>query len=100
MTDRRPSPRKRVLWSGKIVYSGGDYSFDCTIRDCSDGGARIALRGAPIIPREFYLLNLTTRTCHEASIAWNDGRQLGLKFARSFPIDSIVDPALMFLKHF
>jgi hypothetical protein len=89
-----------VLWSGKIVYSGGEYTFGCTIRDFSDSGARIVLRGAPIIPREFYLLNLTTRTCHEASVAWNDGRQLGLKLARSFPIDSIVDPALAFLKKY
>jgi hypothetical protein len=98
MSERRPNPRKRVLWSGKVVYANGDYSFPCTIRDWSENGARIAIRGAPIIPKNFYLLNLTSRTAHDATVSWNDGRQLGLKFTKSFSLDSIVDPEIAFLK--
>lgn len=48
MTERRPKPRTRVLWMGKIVYANGDYSFGCTIKDTSDSGARIAVRGVPL----------------------------------------------------
>ncbi len=82
------------------MYADGDYSYPCTIRDWSEDGARIAIRGAPIIPRQFYLLNLTARTVHEATVVWNDGRQLGLYFAASYPIDGNVAPQLAFLKHF
>jgi hypothetical protein len=100
MRERRPKPRKRVLWSGKIVYVNGDFSIPCTIRDWFDIGARIAIRGAPIIPKRFYLLNITTRTAHDALVAWSDGRQLGLTFERSVSLDAIVDPQFEFLKRF
>ncbi len=78
----------------------GTSSYQIAIRDWSEDGARIAIRGAPIIPRQFYLLNLTARTVHDATVVWNDGRQLGLYFAASYPIDGNVAPQLAFLKHF
>jgi hypothetical protein len=96
--ERRPAPRRRVIWRGRGVHPGGD--FECTIRDLSDTGARIAVRGAPMIPSRFHLVNVTTRTVHDVKVVWNDGKALGLKFLASFPADAIVDPELDYLKGF
>src|ERR1700744_510315 len=98
MSERRPLFRKRVLWSGKGVHSGGEQSFGCTIRDWTDHGARIAVRGTPMIPNRFFLLNLTARTLHDASVVWSDGKEVGLRFANNMPFDAINDPNLLFLR--
>jgi hypothetical protein len=98
--ERRPATRRRVIWRGRGVHVGGGYDFECTIRDFSDTGARIAVRGAPMIPSHFYLVNVTTRTVHEVKVVWNDGKLLGLRFLQSFPVDAIPDPELLYLKGF
>jgi hypothetical protein len=87
-----------VVWRGRGVHFGGGYNFACTIRDLSDTGARIAVRGAPIIPSRFHLINVTSRTAHEVQVAWNDGKQLGLQFVNSFSLDQIPEPGLNYLR--
>jgi len=98
MPERRPAFRKRVLWTGKGVYANGDQSFACTIRDWTEQGARIAVRGTPIIPARFFLLNLTTRTVHNASVMWSDGRELGLQFLSTCSFENMDAAGLSFLK--
>jgi hypothetical protein len=96
--ERRPKPRKRVLLGGRIVYSNGDHYFDCAIRDLSETGARIAIsRGQPI-PANVFLIEMRDRKVHEAKVVWNNGREVGLNFVRSFALAGITDPNLAYLK--
>jgi hypothetical protein len=44
MDNKRGSPRQRVLKSGKIVFAGGSFSVDCTIRNLSETGVRLRSR--------------------------------------------------------
>jgi hypothetical protein len=98
MAERRPAQRRRVVWRGRCVYLDGSHNFDCTIRDLSESGARIAIQGAQMIPQRFYLIDRTNRTAHEVKVAWNNGKQLGLRFLSSVSVEAITDPDLAFLK--
>jgi PilZ domain len=98
MAERRPAQRRRVVWRGRCAWLDGSRSFDCTIRDRSETGARIVIQGAQMVPQRFYLIDRTNRTAHEVKVAWNDGKQLGLQFVNSFDIDAIKSRELAFLK--
>jgi hypothetical protein len=41
MTNRRADPRFEVRIPGKLMWANGAASKDCTIRDLSEGGARV-----------------------------------------------------------
>ena len=39
--DLRRSARVRTFVGGRIVFHDGAYSYDCIVRDMSEGGARV-----------------------------------------------------------
>ena len=55
MDNKRSSPRQRVLKSGKMVFAGGSFSIDCTIRNISETGARLQVPTTVGIPEKFAL---------------------------------------------
>lgn len=96
--NRRPANRKPVLLTGIIAFDGGQRSFDCTIRDLSESGAKvIAAKGAQF-PPQFYLINIRDRVAYEAKVARGDGLEAGVVFQKTLPLSGISDPALGFLK--
>ena len=95
--ERRPSPRKRVLLRGVVTYLGGTHSFDCMIRDLSESGARISLSAVQPISSHVYLIDVRGRTAYEATVVWNKGMQLGLKFLKTLPLANVTDPELAYL---
>jgi len=98
MAERRPAQRRRVVWRGSCTYPDGSRTFDCVIRDASETGARIAIKGAQMVPQRFYLIDRTNRTAHDVKIAWTDGKEFGLQFLESFGVDTIKSKDLAFLK--
>lgn len=96
--ERRPQRRRRVLLGGLIAFLEGAQHFDCTIRDVTNAGARISLPRNQPIPSTVYLINMRDRTAHEAGVAWNSGKEAGLSFLKSYPLNEITDPKLSFLK--
>lgn len=96
--ERRPQRRTRVLLGGLIAFFDGTQHFDCTIRDLTISGARISLPRNQPIPSMIYLINMRDRTAHEAKIAWNNGKEAGLSFLKSFPLSEITDSKLSYLK--
>lgn len=82
--DRRREPRRRVLLSGKLAF-GRDLSADCSIRDESDGGARIAV-GHYLIPRKLALAVLSKGTAYEAQVVWRRDNEAGLRLVRAYPM--------------
>lgn len=96
-TDERRSSRKRTLFSGKITYSEGAHSLDCTIRDLSETGARISLAKGQGIPSEVYLIDIRNRMAYEAKVEWCRAPDFGLVFLKTHPVTAITDPRLAYL---
>jgi hypothetical protein len=77
--ERRASVRRRVLLTGKIVYLHNSFTADCTIRDLSEDGARIAV--APeAVSLDPFLIVVKDAVVHRSKTAWRNGSQAGLQF--------------------
>lgn len=98
LAERRPKPRKRVVFGGRISYQDGKQYFDCTIRDLSETGARITLKPGQPIPSNIYLIDKLNHIVHESKVVWNNGREAGLEFVKSFALSAIEDKKLLYLK--
>ena len=96
--EKRPKPRQRTLLSGIVTYANGAHSFNCTIRDLSEIGARIVVGRNSLFPSNFYLINVRDRVVYEVKLIWNDGKEAGVTFKATIPLTAITDPALGYLK--
>ena len=79
MTERRTTPRHRVLKQGTLAFSGGG-SADCTVRNISSNGARIDIENPVGLPDSFTLViasNGFMRHCHAV---WLSNQRLGVAF--------------------
>ena len=79
MDDGRSAHRRRALKAGKVVLSDWKV-MDCTIRDLSDGGARLEFGTVFELPHEFRLLVVATNLMIPAELAWQRGQAAGVRF--------------------
>jgi len=54
--DNRKSPRRRVLKAGLIAFNNRHSTLQCTVRDMSEGGARLLTAGSINAPDTFELI--------------------------------------------
>jgi hypothetical protein len=54
--ERRQSPRRRVLKGGVVAFNDRFVTLPCTVRDLSDGGARLRIEGSINAPDTFELI--------------------------------------------
>lgn len=78
--ERRLSPRTRVLKRGKAAYLNKLSVIDCTVRDLSHGGARIACYHAGFLPKEFLLVFMLDRTMRDVRVIWRRLNEVGVQF--------------------
>jgi hypothetical protein len=95
--ERRPARRKPVLLSGIVSYDDGKVSFDCTIRDLSERGARIVVPRNSQFPGSFYLINVPGRLAYDVKVVWAGKSEVGLSVAKIHALTDIASD-LMFLK--
>jgi CheY-like chemotaxis protein len=81
--DRRLSPRARSLLGARLHFGRQFAAIDCTIRDISEFGARLAVEGSHELPEEFELQFLQTRQFVRARLVWRRTNACGLKFLHS-----------------
>jgi hypothetical protein len=79
--EHRQSARVRSFLRGEIIHSNGSSRTECTIRDLSDGGARIEAPPSVTVPEFFDLLIPQKGVKQRARIVWRHGLDLGLTFA-------------------
>ena len=96
--ERRPKGRKRVLLTGIVTFAEGGRSFDCTFRNLSETGARIAMGKNAQFPSEFYLINVRDRCAYAAKLVWNNGTEVGVTFHKTLALADLSDPKLAYLK--
>ena len=83
MTDeRRGTIRHRTLKGGRVVTNAGHSTYDCTVRNLSDAGARLRVTSIVGIPDDFELAMDDGRkfTCH---VAWRSETDLGVQFTNA-----------------
>lgn len=81
--DKRGERRWRThLRSGKIADGRTCILVDSQVRDRSAGGARLRLSGQVSLPARIRFFDEISATLYEAAIAWQRGREIGIKFLR------------------
>lgn len=81
-TERRRSPRRKVLKNGRIIPDNGQEPFDCTILDVSQMGARLRVNPSNRVPRRF-TLTLSDFTKHSCDVVRQDGATIAVCFAEA-----------------
>lgn len=81
--------RKRVLKTAKLVFNDGLSTFNVTLRDLSDAGARMQLIFPFPVPEHFDLLVENPDTgkpvSHHCELSWQRGDRIGAKFIEALP---------------
>lgn len=68
------------LRSGKIVDGRTRILSETQTRDLSARGARLRLAGSMSLPARIRFFDENSRTLHEAEVAWQRGREIGVRF--------------------
>ena len=84
--------RPRVLLSGLGYVAQTHATFDCTIRDLSETGARMAVRSGAIIPTHFLLINIRDGIAYEVQTIWRRESELGVTIVRQISLSANADP--------
>lgn len=77
--DRRKSHRNRTLKGGRIVTNDGHSTFDCTVRNLSDEGAKLVVASIIGLPHRFDL-NLLDGRNFSCETIWHTETELGVRF--------------------
>ena len=94
----RRSERVRTFLAGRIVFHEGAYSYGCIVRDLSEGGARVEIPSARMLPRRFYFLSSKEEIAYDAELVWRTRLMAGIKFRESLELRTCKDPNLRYLK--
>lgn len=80
MTDeKRLAQRMRTLKGGKIVINNGFSTYDCTVRNLSEIGAKLTVASLLGVPETFQLAMDDGRRFNCETI-WRKDSQIGVKF--------------------
>ena len=96
VVDERRSTRTRTLLAGKVVYGDGR-SYDCTIRDISQMGARITLANGQTIPTHVFLIDRRAAIAYEARVSWIKAPHFGLAFGTAYNLETELPSQLKYL---
>jgi len=96
--DLRRSERVRTFLAGRIVFHDGAYSYGCVVRDLSEGGARVEVPSARMLPRRFYFLTSKEEVAYDAELVWRTRLMAGIKFRETVNLSTCSDPKLRYLK--
>lgn len=76
-TDRRLTPRTAANSRGVVVATGIEIA--CVIADASDGGLKVRLDRALVLPARVVIVDVAAGLAIEADTAWRQGNETGLK---------------------
>jgi hypothetical protein len=79
--ENRRAPRRRVLFTGRIVYGMQEMTVECAIQNISQTGARVRLAGVEALQPPVYLVDIRHGLAFRAHVRWRDGDRAGLSFS-------------------
>ena len=96
--EKRNELRRRVLLPGLIFVPKAHWTFDCSIRNLSETGARIEIQAEAPIPSRFLLIDIKNRVAYEVEIVRRKERDVGLKILRPISLMDASDSEALQLK--
>ena len=78
-TEKRHFPRQRTLKGGRIVFNRSMSTVTCTMRNYSEGGARLEVASVLGIP-ESIDLKLDGHPSRSALVVWRKTNAIGVQF--------------------
>jgi hypothetical protein len=78
-TEKRLFRRQRTLKGGRIVFNRSMSTVNCTMRNYSDGGARLDVTSVLGIPESFEL-KLDGHPSRSAMVVWRKPDSIGIQF--------------------
>lgn len=78
--DGRRSDRMRTFMAAKVSFSNGQSTVDCTIRNISDGGAKLQISGGITLPGEFDLIIPQRHVNRRVRLCWRNDEFCGVAF--------------------
>jgi PilZ domain len=82
--ERRRSVRRKTLKGGRIVFHSAQSTIACTIRDLSDGGAKLQVTSAVGVPDEFTLAFDDGSASKRCSVRHRTATNIGVEFVVEF----------------
>lgn len=79
-TSERRAVRRRVLKSGTIAYNDRFKTLSCTVRDLSEGGARLRVDNPMFVPSQFVLLMEQDGFEADCEVVWRADKDVGVRF--------------------
>jgi PilZ domain len=76
----RKWPRLKTFLRGTIYFNNRLSSVDCVVRDISDGGARLVVSEAAMVPESFEIYIPQKERAHLGDVKWRRGEEMGLQF--------------------
>jgi hypothetical protein len=99
---RARPPRHRTLLGGKLVFGDSDMpptlTLDCTIRNISEGGAKVTLDDRQPLAPDLYLISITRRVAYRARVMWMKFPARGLQFLQTYFLEKAIPEELGFLR--
>nr|WP_295108912.1 PilZ domain-containing protein [uncultured Caulobacter sp.] len=89
--DRRTAVRIQTQRSGKILC--GAFAWDCVIRDLSSSGARVQMLSTTAPPGQVQLVDLAAGLAHDATIAWQRDREIGMRIIKTYDLRGLAPAA-------
>ena len=78
--NHRRSERMRVFMAARILFNQGMMKVDCTIRNISDGGARLEVSDSVTLPEHFDLHIPQKNITRKVRLAWRNGDFCGVSY--------------------
>ncbi|KPQ12414.1 MAG: PilZ domain [Saliniramus fredricksonii] len=91
-TNHRRSERMRSFMAARILYNKGMMKVDCTIRNTSDGGAKLEVSGSVTLPEHFELHIPQRNVTRKVRLAWRQGDFCGVSFLDAAPSGAEAPP--------
>ena len=79
-SEKRTSTRHRALKAGRVVYGNLSMTMDVTIRDTSEGGARLKVDATANMPGEFYFVVVADQLVARARVVWRSPKEIGIQY--------------------
>ncbi len=93
-TNHRRSERMRSFMAARILYNKGMMKVDCTIRNTSDGGAKLEVSGSVTLPEHFDLHIPQRNVTRKVRLAWRQGDFCGVAYLDAAPSESDAPPEM------
>jgi hypothetical protein len=81
--NNRAGNRKRCLLQGRVAFNFKGSTFDCTVRNISDTGARLVFPDTVVLPREFSLTIESQSMTSNVRLMWSTGKEAGVRFIQN-----------------